>query len=244
MSLLYPDLSFSTFPNTIDIINLMQNMSGADYIKVNSYQNYIKNGDYVNAQITFNTITNGNLKIFSAQKYNQLRDSVLSMERFYKTDIIPYVSGLQSDWLNTINLFRYIGVYSPIVKYYKNNMISFTINSGIINVYIAIKDVPTGTSPSNTVYWRVITAQGVQGVSGVGMSWLGDWDSSTTYTVQDAVVYGNIIWGCIQTNFNQVPFVGSLYWQNLMSIAPTQYPVQETAPSSPATGDLWFEVIA
>ena len=97
MSILYPDLDFTVYPGSLDNISLKSNITNTtDAQLVEQIQASIVAGDFVNASaiLTANPQLNG--KLFAANDYNQIRDAILALERFYKNDIYNY---LQVVWL-------------------------------------------------------------------------------------------------------------------------------------------------
>ena len=242
MSSLYPDLGSTSFPNSVDTFVTMLNMVATDGALVTQYQAAMNNGDLTTAQTILASIPSANQKIVTADKLNKFKDAILAVERFYLTDIVPYVNTKQTEWENTINLFSYIGVYSPSVQYQKNNLVEYTV-SGINLLYICTNTPTIGTVPTNTLYWRPLSVQGVKGDAGVGYSFVFAWSGSTSYVLQNMVSYNNALWGCIVANTNQAPFVGSAYWTYVASIEGQIYPVQASEPVGLSTGSLWFRTL-
>ena len=238
----YPDLQNSTFPGEIDVFTNFLNILATDGTLVNQYQTAMKAGDLATAQAILAQIPNASQKVLTADKLNKYKDAIIALERFWTTDIEPYIDTKQTEWENTIDLFSYIGEYNPSVQYQKNNLVDYT-SLGIKMIYICTATPPIGTAPTNTSYWRVLTIQGVKGDSGVGLSFVFAWSAAQAYALQNVVSYENALWGCIQANTNQPPFDGSTYWQYVASLTGEKYPVQSTAPPGLSTGALWFQTL-
>lgn len=238
MSILYPDLSNTTFPNVIQNFTQVLNIVAEDAPLIKQYQTAIQNGDMSTANRVYNQISNAGQKIIDANKVNTIYDTILAIERFFKSDIYPYLTQKQEEWQNIIDLFSYKNLYNPSVTYYKNNFVLYNNN-----IYIAIQNVPLGTAPSNTTYWRILTVKGAKGDAGVGLSFNGLWNSTTTYTSQSVVTYENIVWGATQDNTNQPPYEGSPYWNKLGELSTSVYPVSSTQPVGQEEGELWFQIV-
>lgn len=244
MSALYPDLDFTNYPGSLDDFTLKSNITNTtDAQLVAQIQASILSGDFANASAILNANPQLNGKIFSAADYNQIRDAILALERFYNSDIKNYISEKQALWVAEVDKFNYKGIYSPTVQYYKNNMVDYTTTEGTF-LYICIQQPETGIAPTNTSYWRILTLRGERGLSGEGLSFAWIWDSTTEYNLNDVVVYGNKWWVSTQVNRGQQPANGSSYWTEILTALPAiQIPVTEIQPTDQIIGDQWYQVI-
>lgn len=244
MSALYPDLDFTNYPGELDNITLKSNITNAtDAQLVAQIQASILAGDFANASAILNANPQLNGKIFNANDYNQIRDAILALERFYNSDIKNYITEKQATWVAEVDKFNYKGVYSPTTQYYKNNMVDYTTTEGTFP-YLCIQQPDTGIAPTNTNYWRILTLRGERGLSGEGLSFAWVWDSTMEYNVNDVVVYGNKWWVSTQVNRGQQPANGSAYWTEILTALPAiQIPVTEIQPTDQIIGDQWYQVI-
>lgn len=242
MSELYKDLPRTSFPNSIDSFLNFLNISASDGPLIKQYFAAVQAGNEVLAQQIFAQIPSGSQKVLSAEGLNKFNDCLTALERFYKSDITPFVEQKQTEWESILANFNYKGYYSNITQYVQNNYVAYVV-SGIDNIYIALSDPPIGTPPTNTIYWRVLTVRGPAGPAGTGMSFRGPWNSIDSYTVDDCVEYNGILWGCIQNNVNQTPFEGSEYWRIVASGNTTVYPVSVETPTVQEDGALWFKIL-
>lgn len=244
MSALYPDLDFTNYPGELDNITLKSNITNAtDAQLVAQIQASILAGDFANASAILNANPQLNGKIFNANDYNQIRDAILALERFYNSDIKNYITEKQATWVAEVDKFNYKGVYSPTTQYYKNNMVDYTTTEGTF-LYLCIQQPDTGIAPTNTNYWRILTLRGERGLSGEGLSFAWVWDSTMEYNVNDVVVYGNKWWVSTQVNRGQQPANGSAYWTEILTALPAiQIPVTEIQPTYQIIGDQWYQVI-
>lgn len=244
MSALYPDLDFTNYPGQLDNIELKSNITNAtDAQLVEQIQAAIIAGDFVTASAVLNANPQLNGKIFNANDYNQIRDAILALERFYDNDIKNYISEKQASWVAEVDKFNFKGVYSPTTQYEKNNLVNFTTDEGTF-LYLCTNTPDTGIPPTNTSYWRVLTIKGERGVSGDGFSFTWVWNSVMEYGVNDVVIYGNKWWAATQVNRNQQPMNGSQYWTEVLTALPAiQIPVSSAQPTDQITGDQWYQVI-
>lgn len=243
MSALYPELPFTSFPDSVQSFVTMLNMAVTDADYVRGYQDAMEQGDSALAQTYYNQIVNANQKFVDATKMNTLMQTCIALQRFYDSDIGPYIETQHTSWENRINQFNYVGVYSATQQYQPNNFVLYNSN-GSNRVYICVVAPPVGTLPNNTNYWRELSIQGIQGESGDGVSFRYAWDSSQPYSIQDVVTYSEAVWIATQANTNQPPAEGSAYWSLLFTSGQVVYPFQSAEPSSDVqTGYLWFQII-
>ena len=91
MSTTYQSLQFTTFPDDIQSFVTMLNMSVEDGAAVTGYQQAMQAGNNTLARQYYGQITNANQKFIDATKMNTLMDTCVALQKFYKTDIEPYI---------------------------------------------------------------------------------------------------------------------------------------------------------
>ena len=239
MSTLYSDLSLTNFPNSLDQFMTFLNIVATDGPLIAQYQAAMEAGNQTQANQILAQIPQGTQKIITAVTLNQLSQAMLAIERFYLTDIEPYITQQQQNWLTIINQFSYQGIWESGTSYVVNNLVSYTV-SGLNLVYIATSTPPVGTAPTNTQYWRLLTIQGQQGASGEGLSYRQEWNSSTQYATNDAVTYDGALWMALQASQNRLPDANPQYWQLVMNLETVTYPIQDTVPTNLQVDGLWF----
>lgn len=241
MSTSYPDLTLTTFPEAVDTFVQMLDIVASDATNLSEYQAAMEGGNIIQANAALANMANGTQKILTADKINKIFNSVEALERFLASDIVPYVAQLQANWQSEISKFLYRGNYNNSTSYVVNNIVSYTVGA-YKYLYICIKN-SRGYVPTNTTYWMQFTVVGIQGISGEEMSFLYDWNNTTSYVAQDCVSHNGKLWGCVTANTNSEPTPTNNNWEILMNITPTMYPVQSAQPTTQEIGDLWFQVI-
>lgn len=239
MSELYQDLSLTSFPENLDTFTTWLNILSTDGPLIAQYQAALQAGNTTQANQILVQIPQGTQKIITATDLNKLTQAIQAVERFYKTDLQPYIQTQQESWLNTINQFSYQGTWSNGTSYVENNIVSYT-TSGLVLLFIATSNPPTGTVPTNTQYWRLLTIQGQPGPSGIGLSYRQEWNSATQYSVNDSVTYDGVLWMALQANQNVQPGTNASYWRIVITFEVTAYPIQDTEPVYATVGSLWF----
>lgn len=236
---LYNDLPLTNFPSSLDNFTTWLNVTATDGPLIQQYITAMNAGNQTLANQILAQISSASQKIITATDLNTMTQAIQAVERFYLTDIEPYIETQQESWLNTINQFSYQGTWQVGTNYITNNIVSYTV-SGVNLLFIATSNPPTGTVPTNTTYWRVLTIQGQQGASGTGLSYRQEWSASHSYQTNDAVTYNAAIWMATQPSQNQIPSEGSAYWNLVMTLEATTYPIQPTEPTNLEVNGLWF----
>ena len=239
MSVLYPDLSLTAFPGDIDSFTTWLDIIASDGALVLQYQQAMQTGNTVLANQILAQIPSASQKIIKATDLNKMTQAILAVERFYKTDVEPYIQEQQANWLEIIQRFSYKGEWASGTTYEVNNFVSYTV-SGATLIYLATSNPPVGTPPTNTNYWRLLSIQGQQGPSGEGVSYREEWAPTTQYYKDDTVTYGGALWIATQNSQGQTPQSGSQYWELVMSLGLTTYPIQDSEPTGQEVGGLWF----
>lgn len=235
---LYADLQLTNFPDETDSFLTYVNIASDDGPKVKQYIEAMNSGNQTLANQILQTIPAASQKIIKATDLNKLTQAILSVERFYKTDVQPFIEQKQQEWINIINQFNYKGKWSSVVNYLVNNMVTYTV-SDVDLIYIATSSPPVGTTPTNTNYWRVLTIQGVQGQPGRGLTYRGLWKGNVQYRENEAVTHEGALWFSLASNNGVAPGTNATYWEKGISLI-TAYPVQDNEPSDMAVGGLWF----
>ena len=239
MSTLYPDLTGTNFPNDLDTFLNYINITATDAPLIVQYVEAMRNGDYTEAQNILQQIPNATRKIIQATDLNKLSEAILALERFFKTDIQPYITEKQEEWQNIIDRFSYKGAWSSGTSYSVNNMVSYTIGTNEF-IYIATGNPPIGTVPTNSQYWRLLTIQGQQGQSGPGWSYRQEWNSAVQYNTDNVVSYEGVLYQALRDTLGEQPDITPSAWKEVVQISAASYPIQPTEPTNQQPGDLWF----
>ena len=246
MSATYPDLTYTTFPDSQQTFVEMIDMNSSDGALMTQYQTAMQNGDFATARTVLSQIPNYNNKLLDSVKMNTLFDTTVALERFYQTNVEPYIEEKQQEWEQLVALFTdnfaYIGDYVSGQTYQQNNIVS-AINplTGDTNLYIAIQN---NSAPlSDTTSWRILTIKGANGQSGEGLTFMGPWNATTAYNENDVVTYQNDLWVALQASTNQDPTLTTGYWQNYGNFPITSIVVSSSQPVQ-SIGDFWFQVVS
>lgn len=214
MSTTYTDLTETQFPDKVDDLSRMSDLTTSDLTLVNQYYTYYNAGNLAAAAqllIDHPTLMN---KIFNAAKFNILRDALIALQRYYKSDVQTYIDSTRDSLQGEIDTFVPVGIYSDSVSYVKNNIVTYAGNG-----YIC-KQPCTGKTPgtaSGADYWQLIASKGDKGDSGTGLAFRGTYSSATAYTKDDAVTDGHAIWAALKGSTGQTLVEGE-YWTKAIDI--------------------------
>ena len=245
MSATYPQFPHSNFPDGLDSWETFLNVVETDAELLKQYQQYILDGDMVNAQIIYNQIPNADRKFVGALVFNQFADAIMALEAFYgNSGFEEYVAEKQVEWQAVIDKFSYVGIYNNNVQYQKNNIVLYNVNGQnylFINTYNGT--TPIGTVPTNTSFWRQLTISGTKGDAGSSTTYYFEWNPIMEYKVNNVVSVDSSLYVALQDNTNTPPVTNPQYWQLIFQPITNHYPVQEEQPATASVGDFWFRII-
>lgn len=241
MSILYPDLPRTTFPNDVDTITSYTDITSAsDLSLVNMIQNYMLQGNFEAAQALLAQNPALSTKIITADKMNKNRDIIVALERYLKGDYQDYIDTIQAIWEEAADRFSWQGEYQYNKIYQEDNILGYNGK-----LYVCIKTTPsTGLVPTNTTYYRLLTIKGNRGESGTGLSFVGEYDSTQTYKTNDMVLYENNLYASLlDNNTGNNPTTNTTYWElALEPVHPATYIIAEDQPATLSAGELWFKL--
>jgi len=208
MSITYPTLTETNFPDEIDSFTRMSDISYADISLVNQYNEYILAGNTSAANQILIDNPSLNNKIMNASNMNKILDALSAIQQFFKNNVQTYIDDKSDVILTEIAKLNLIGEYNSGTQYYKNNVVQYNGEAFICRVD-TVGIAPT--AHANNTNWGIIAKQGIQGVSGTGLTFRYAYDSGTTYTKDDCVTNDNSIWAALQTSTGQ-PLIEGSYW--------------------------------
>jgi len=170
------------------------------------YYTYINTGNFTSAQQLLTDNPTLETMIINAKKINKYQNIALALERFFKDDVETYLE----------TRFAYIGTYASGTTYVKGNIVDFGGEGFICRVISSMGVSPT--AHSTTENWAIISQQGIQGVSGTGLSPRGVWNVTTNYYVDDCVADNNTLWQCLVANIDSEPTSSNTNWISLLGL--------------------------
>ena len=197
MSSLYPDLE-NKFPEQVDNFEKFIDPDIASLQIINMYYQYFDAGQLTEANQLLTQNPQLKRMILNAESLNQVRDGLISVERYYLNDVQKYL----------MNIIQYKSDWNSGTRYSKYDVVSYQ-RVDVREVYMCIRfDTPIGTLPTDLNYWIPLVIRGEKGESGVGLAFQGAYSSSRQYYKNDAVQYLGSLYGALQDNIDIKPTVG------------------------------------
>jgi|LSQX01.3.fsa_nt_gb hypothetical protein len=214
-------MSRSTFPLEIDTFTTKTDITIADLALVNRYRELKSKYSLTaseQAELSSLTVSLAS-KMMSPEDFNKLQDCIVALEIFVKYNVDDYFKAAQANameqLLAEISKFKFMGGYNPAIYYYHMNVVK---HEGA--VYFCLQD-NIGQPPSNTNYWFKMAEKGSKGDPGLGLHFVGAYDSTKAYSINDAVSYddgyGYKIYYALQPSID-VPPTDTNYWDVFLDI--------------------------
>jgi hypothetical protein len=227
-------LSRSTFPQQVDTFVELYDLPAGMVTQAKRYQELKAKPTLTSTeQSELNGLTTqlGNY-IITPETWNKFGDALVNVEIFFNQQVDGYILQKQQEWATYVDDFSYQGVYSSTKAYKFQNMITFNGD-----LYLATKDAPAGTQPTNTSYWQKISTKGDKGDTGLNAYYKGAYNSSLAYAVGDAVDFGGFIYYCkLATTAGTSP-TDSTHW-----FLWDKTIVSATQPPSRQEGIVWIKL--
>lgn len=100
MSATYPDLTYTTFPDSQQTFVEMIDMNSSDGNLVSQYQTAMQNNDFITAANILKTIPNASNKILDSDKMNTAFDTLVALQRYFNQKYSPAYIVSQSQPFN------------------------------------------------------------------------------------------------------------------------------------------------
>lgn len=223
-------------PNTLDWIHY-QDIQIPDVALYQQFQQYMSAGNYTaGLQLLADNNIQLNGKAFVADVINTISQGVANLESRYNTGVTLFLANLTSQFNLLINNLIKKGTWNATLQYTPYNFVIYNQE-----LYMCIQQPPIGTNPTNSTYWLYIGLRGATGAAGVNVTLEYDWNSQTTYQVNDVVVYQNNLYAAVQNNTNVTPGTDPNTWTIFLSATPGEIFVSTTAPTLPSDDTVWFQ---
>lgn len=135
-------------------------------------------------------------KIFNAQKFNQLVDALVSMERFYMNDV-------HADLVN----FTLQDEYSASTEYHKGNIVPYGSDT-----YMCLDDCTGVTPGTDGTKWKIVMQGNI-----TENRLVGDWDDDAVYAAGNCVAHNGQIWRATEQSTGVEPQSGATQWESILN---------------------------
>lgn len=207
MSTFYPDLTLTQFPDRIDGRYLMIDPSTPEHIQwIAEYNACIDAGDMDGAIAVLEAHEDLRKMFFNAAKWNRHDDMIIALEKFFYQDVEEYL----------MDIVAWRGEWSPTTPYTKYDVVYYMHDEAYETYMGIVRDIPTGTLPTDTDYFVPITLRGQKGESGIGLTWRGAWKPQIQYYTDDCAVYDGKIYAAKQDSMGDRPDISPSSWESAL----------------------------
>lgn len=176
---------------------------------------------------------------FLPDDLNKLQDCIINLETFFKNNVHDYIFQKQQEFQAEIQKFKHKGQYNPTTIYQMWNTVTYNHETYISKQDNNINHTPRGDD--SDAWWFKAASRGEQGLPGIGLVFVGEYNNAVTYQPGQAVNYQGDIYYCIQTTVGNLP-TDTTYWSLFLSgVKPV---IQDIPPSTPTLGMLWIDTSA
>lgn len=173
---------------------------------------------------------------FLPDDLNKLQDCIINLETFFKNQTEDYILQKQQEFNVEIQKFSYKGQYNSTTTYQMWNVVTYNHETYVSKQNNNMGHIPVGDSTDS--WWFKAASRGSQGLPGIGLVFVGEYNNAVTYQPGQAVSYQGDIYYCIQTTVGNLP-TDTTYWRLFLSgVRPV---IQDTPPSTPILGMLWID---
>ena len=154
-----------------------------------------------------------------------------------------YVDGKQGEINNEVALFEAEleqftnkGLWSNTTTYSRWNTTLYNYETYMSLQNGNLNNVPVGDGTDE--WWQKLSLRGSQGVPGMNLVFLGDYDNSRSYAVGSGIFYNNSIYYCISPSTGNLP-TDPTFWSLFLSNSGIL--VSSSPPLSPYVGQIFID---
>lgn len=254
MSVRYPDLSHSNFPNQEDNNEIWRDPSVSDAILIAQYRSLLASGNRVAADELLQQNPTLDEARLNASKLLKLQHGVIALQRYFFDNILDHIykigvnKGQWNEYMsstasgdNLLNKF-------DIVTYPVNNVPQvFLVYGNNINA----GDKPT-EHPDKFLQLSIKGDRGddgytpvkgidyFDGASGLGLTPRGEWIRNKEFYKHDMVSYNQSLWYCTENNLAEEPSDSSTVWKKIE--ISKQLSIGTDIPDTLEEGGLWLQL--
>ena len=254
MSVRYPDLSHSNFPNQEDNNEIWRDPSVSDAILITQYRSLLASGNRVAADELLQQNPTLDEARLNAAKLLKLQHGVIALQRYFFDNILDHIykigvnKGQWNEYMsstasgdNLLNKF-------DIVTYPVDNVPQVFL---VYGNNISAGDKPT-EHPDKFLQLSIKGDRGddgytpvkgvdyFDGASGLGLTPRGEWIRNKEFYQYDMVSYSQSLWYCMENNLAEEPSDSSTVWKKIE--ISKQLAIGTDIPDTLEEGGLWLQL--
>ena len=230
--------NLSIFPNEIDSFVRKRDLTYNEITLFNEYRTLkLKPNRTPEENDRLNELTNLlRESSFLPDDLNKLQDCIINLETFFKNQTKDYILQKQQEFNAEIQKFSYKGQYNSNTTYQMWNVVTYNHETYVSKQNNNMGHIPVGDSTDS--WWFKAASRGAQGLPGIGLVFVGEYNNAFEYQSGQAVSYQGDIYYCIQTTVGNLPTDTTRWRLFLSGVRPV---IQDTPPSTLILGMLWID---
>lgn len=129
--------------------------------------------------------------MITPETFNHFQDALIAVQQFFYDNVQGFIEDRQVIWDSYIKDFKSVGKWTSGKEYKFQNMV--TDSKGNLYICRETHKADATNEPSiSPTYWQKASSKGDKGDIGLNAFYKGDWTSSATYVLGDAVCFGRV----------------------------------------------------
>lgn len=225
--------------NTFDL-QRMQDIQMSDQGLQQEYIRLWQTANINGAQQLLNNTPQLQGKAITPQMINAYVDAVNKLEGYYFENVNDLLDALEKGFQEAADELGSKGNYNPLVitDYEVGNFVTYGND-----VYMCIKPGKySGDDISNPEYFLKLEGmRGDIGVTGLGVWYMGTYDSLRTYNPKDVVTFNNQLYVAKTVNTSRYPDISPDDWELALEVKPRGIDVGTVEPADIFPGRFWWQ---
>lgn len=254
MSVRYPDLSHSNFPNQEDNNEIWRDPSVSDAILITQYRSLLASGNRVAADDLLQQNPTLDEARLNASKLLKLQHGVIALQRYFFDNILDHIYKIgvnKGQWneqmsstapgdnlLNKFDIVTYpVDGVPQVFLVYGNNIEAGDVPTQHKDKFLQIS---IKGDRGDDGYTPVKGVDYFDGASGLGLTPRGEWIRNKEFYQYDMVSYNHSLWYCMENNLAEEPSDSSTVWKKIE--ISKQLAIGTDIPDTLEEGGLWLQL--
>lgn len=254
MSVRYPDLSHSNFPNQEDNNEIWRDPSVSDAILITQYRSLLASGNRVAADDLLQQNPTLDEARLNASKLLKLQHGVIALQRYFFDNILDHIYKIgvnKGQWneymsstasgdnlLNKFDIVTYpVDNVPQVFLVYGNNIEAGDVPTQHEDKFLQIS---IKGDRGDDGYTPVKGVDYFDGASGLGLTPRGEWIRNKEFYQYDMVSYNQSLWYCMENNLAEEPSDSSTVWKKIE--ISKQLAISTDVPNTLEEGGLWLQL--
>ncbi|WP_461199388.1 hypothetical protein [Enterococcus sp. N249-2] len=169
--------------------------------------------------------------MITPETMNKFSDALYAVENFFINNVQGFINNKQTIWDSYIKQFKYVGSWSSGKAYKFQNIVSDS--NGDLQICQSNHTSTSANNPvSNQTIWAKASSKGDTGPIGLNATYKGDWTTTGSYILGDAVYYGRegsnqpLTFIAMKANTGKTPKDNPDVWQlyNQLYVGTSEHP--------------------